>query len=238
MKWLAPGAKMCAALNNHNALNRHAATIARFVRAPKDIDGILHIAPALADFQALYPDVSIDMSLEDRQVDLVEDAYDLAIRIAELPDSSLIARRLGPCRHVLCASPDYLQRHGTPRSPDELQSHNALTYGYHESPGQWHFISPQGRVQSVSVHGSMQMNNSLALREAVLNGAGITLTPTFIVGPDIKSGRLQALLPGYRTMELSIYAVYHQRRHVSPKVRAFVEFMANRISAAPHWDSM
>lgn len=198
--------------------------------------GILHIAPALPDFVARYPDLSVDISLEDRQVDLVEEGFDLSIRIAELPDSSLIASRLGPCRHVVCASPEYLATHGTPRTPDDLRGHNALTYRYQMSPSEWRFITPEGRYTSVPVTGSIEMNNSLAIREALLRGAGITLTPTFIVGGDIKAGRLSTVLPNYRAQELSIYAVYPERRHLSPKVRAFVDFMKERLSDPPYWD--
>ena len=198
--------------------------------------GILHIAPALADFLELYPDLSVDMSLDDRRLDLVEGGFDLALRIGELPDSSMVARRLGPCRHVVCAAPDYLRRHGVPRTPQDLSGHNALTYGYQESPREWHFAAPNGGIVRVPVSGTLQMNNSLGLREAVLRGAGLTLTPTFVVGADIKAGRLQAVLSEYRALEHSIYAVYPQRRHLSPKVRAFIEFMTARISDIPYWD--
>jgi DNA-binding transcriptional LysR family regulator len=198
--------------------------------------GILHIAPLLPEFLQRYPDLSVDMSLDDRQVDLVEEGYDLAIRIAELPDSTLVARRLGPCRHQLCASPEYLQRHGIPRKPEDLRNHNAITFGYQDSPRVWRFVSPEGRVVAVPVNGSLKTNNSLVLREALLGSVGLTLTPSFVVGPDIRSGRLQSLLDNYRKLELSIYAVYPQRRHLSPKVRAFVEFMAEKISDSPYWD--
>jgi DNA-binding transcriptional LysR family regulator len=198
--------------------------------------GILHIAPALPDFGAQYPELAVEMSLDDRQIDLVEEGFDLAIRIAELPDSSMIARRLGPCRHVACASPDYLEQHGTPRIPDDLRNHNALTYRYQETPNEWRFVSPDGRFTSVPVTGSIQMNNSLALREAALRGAGIMLTPTFIVGNDIKSGKLKAVLTDYRAQEISIYAIYPERRHLSPKVRAFIDFMKERLSDPPYWD--
>lgn len=198
--------------------------------------GIRHIAPALADFLARYPELTIDMSLDDRQVDLIEEGFDLAIRIAELPDSTLIARRLGPCRHVVCASPAYLKQYGAPKTPDDLRRHNVLTYRYQDSPGEWRFVTPEGRFVSIPVSGSIQMNNSLAIREAVLSGAGITLTPTFIVGGDIKSGRLEKLLPEYRAQEISIYAVYPERRHLLPKVQAFVDFMKERISDVPYWD--
>jgi DNA-binding transcriptional LysR family regulator len=198
--------------------------------------GILHIAPGLPEFVAQYPELSMDMNLDDRQVDLIEEGFDLAIRIAELPDSSLIARRLGPCRHVACASPAYLEQNGTPQIPDDLRKHNAITFRYQDSPNEWRFLTPDGRYASVPVTGSIQMNNSLAIREAVLSGAGITLTPSFIVGEDIKTGRLQQLLPEYRAQEISIYAVYPERRHLLPKVQAFLDFMKERITESPYWD--
>lgn len=198
--------------------------------------GILHIAPALKSFQERYPDITIDMNLDDRQVDLIEEGFDLAIRIAELPDSSLVARRLGPCRHVLCASPDYLKVHGTPRSPDDLRSHRALTYGYHDSPREWKMISSKGQYMSIPMNSCIHMNNSIALKQAALQGAGVMLCPSFIAGPDIKAGKLKALLSRYQLLEISIYAVYPQRRYLSPKVRAFTEFIAEQLSEQPAWD--
>lgn len=198
--------------------------------------GIMHIAPLLPEFLAAYPEMSVDMNLDDRQVDLVAEGFDVAIRIAELPDSSLVARALAPCRHVVCASPSYLERHGIPRTPDDLRGHNAITYKHQESPSEWRFVSPDGKYISVPVSGTVQMNNSLALREALLQGGGIMLTPNFVVGADIRAGKLQQLLPHYKCMEISIYVVYPQRRHLSPKVRAFVDFMATRISDPPYWE--
>lgn len=198
--------------------------------------GILHIAPALPDFLSRYSELSVDMNMDDRKVDLVEEGFDLAVRISDLPDSSLVARRLGPCRHVVCAAPEYLQRHGIPRTPKDLRKHNTITYRYQASPNQWHFLTAEGGHISVPVSGSIQMNNSLALRETLLRGIGITLTPTFVVGADIKAGRLQSVLSNYHTQTLSIYIVYPQRRHLSPKVRAFIDFMAGRISGSPYWE--
>ena len=198
--------------------------------------GITHIAPIVQDFLKLYPDLSIDMNLEDRKVDLIEEGLDMAIRISELSDSSLVARRLGPCRHVICATPEYLERKGIPRTPNDLHDHNVLTFKYQDSPTQWQFLSPDGKASSIDVSGTIQMNNSLALREALLNHAGVMLTPTFIVGDDIKSGKLQAVLPQYKLRELSIYADYHHRRHLSPKVRAFIDYLAAHISDTPYWD--
>jgi DNA-binding transcriptional LysR family regulator len=197
---------------------------------------ILHIAPALPEFLSLYPDLAVDMSLDDRRVELVEEGFDLAIRIGVLPDSSLVARRLGPCRHVVCGAPGYFKRRGLPRTPEDLRDHNAITFKYQDSPLEWHFVSPGGDVLRVPVSGSLQINNSLGLREALLNEAGVTLTPTFVVGSDIKAGRLESVLSEYKVLELSIYAVYPQRRHLSPKVRAFLDFMDKRVSDPPYWE--
>lgn len=220
------------------------AIVSRLQEAPRGIlrlnapmsFGILHIAPLIPDFLASYPELSIDINFEDRKIDLIEDGFDLAIRIADLSDSSLVARRLAPCRHVVCATPGYLKKNGIPRTPEDLRDHNAITFKYQDSPTQWQFLSAGKKVTTVPVSGSIQMNNSLALREAILNDAGITLTPTFIVGEDIKSGKLQAVLTQYQLLEVSIFAVYHQRRHLSPKVRAFIDFIASRFTDIPYWD--
>ncbi|MDX5333159.1 MAG: LysR family transcriptional regulator [Gammaproteobacteria bacterium] len=198
--------------------------------------GILHIAPALTEFQNMYPDLHVDMSLDDRRLDLVEEGFDVAIRIGDLPDSSLVARRLGDCRHVVCGAPGYFARYGTPRSPEDLRDHRTLTFKYHDSPSEWRFLAPEGGYVSVGIDSAIQLNNSLAIREAVLHEAGITLTPTFVVGEDIQQGRLRAILQDYRAMELSIYALYPQRRHLSPKVRAFIEFMSERIHTPAYWE--
>lgn len=199
--------------------------------------GILHLAPLLPALQARYPELTVDMVLDDRKVDLVEEGFDLAIRIGELPDSSLVARRLGPCRHVVCGSPAYFARNGVPQSLEDLSQHAAITYRYTNAPDEWHFLAPDGDHRQVSVTSRIKMNSSLALREALLNGAGVTLTPTFVVGADIRAGRLRAVLQGYRAMEVSIYAVYPQRKHLSPKIRAFVDFLAEHIKDPPYWDA-
>lgn len=198
--------------------------------------GILHIAPALPDFLSQYPEISVDMNLDDRQVDIVDEGFDLSVRISELPDSSLVARRVAPCSHTVVASPEYLQKNGIPTSPDDLRNHNVISYRYQDSARVWHFRGPDQRSVSVPVSGSIQMNNSLALREALLGGVGITRTPTFVVGQDIQSGKLQPVLTNYDTLEVSIYLVYAQRRHLSPKIRAFVEYFAERMAGQPYWD--
>lgn len=199
--------------------------------------GILHIAPLLPDFLEQYPEVSVDMNLDDRKVDVIEEGFDVSIRITDLPDSSLVARRLGPCRHTIVAAPSYLKTHGTPQTPDDLRDHNIIAYQYQESATHWHFLMPDRKQVTVPVGGSIQMNNSLALREALLGGVGIMRTPTFVVGGDIAAGRLIPLLRNFQTLELSIYLVYPQRRHLSPKIRAFVDFVSARITAEPYWEA-
>ncbi len=199
--------------------------------------GILHVAPALPEFLAAYPEVSIDMNLDDRKVDVIKEGFDISIRITDLPDSSLVARRLAPCRHAIVAAPSYLEKHGTPQAPEDLQDHNIISYQYQESATEWHFLSADNKQISVPVSGSIQMNNSLALRKALLEGTGIMRTPTFVVGDDLAAGRLVPLLKNYRTLEVSIYLVYPQRRHLSPKVRAFIDYMAARITSEPYWDT-
>lgn len=197
--------------------------------------GILHLAPAVAQFQARYPDVRVDMRLDDRKLDLVKDGFDVAIRIGELPESSLVARQLCPCPHVVCATPAYLARHGEPTVPNDLRRHNAITFAYSQTPSQWEFTARDGRKVMVPVSGSVRMNNSLALREVLLGDAGIALMPRFIVGPDLRAGRLQAVLTGYRTRQFTVYAVYPERKHLSPKVRVFVDFVAELLAAQPDW---
>ena len=198
------------------------------INAPMSF-GVMRLAPVIPEFLERYPALAVDVHFDDRKVDVIEGGFDVSVRISELADSSLVARRIGPCRHVVVASPAYLECQGTPRTPRELQEHNIVSYQYQGSVRQWEFIDPEGKPVQVAVDGNIQMNNSLGMREAVLNGAGIMRTPAFIVDRDIEQGRLIPLLTQYKMLHLSIYAVFPQRRHLSPKVRAFVDFMAERI---------
>ncbi len=198
--------------------------------------GILHLAPLLPAFQARHPELAVDMVLDDRQTNLVDEGFDLAVRIGELPDSTLVARRLGPCRHVVCGSPKYFSRQGVPQSPEELADHTALTYSYQDGPAEWRFVDGDGNYCHAAINRRLQMNNSLAIREALLKGAGVTLTPTFVVGGDIKAGRLMAVLTEYKALEVSIYAVYPQRKHLSPKVRVFIDYLLDQINDPPYWE--
>ena len=205
------------------------------INAPMSF-AVLHLAPAIPEFLSIYPELKVDMNLDDRKIDAIEGGFDVSVRISQLPDSSLIARRMGPCRHVVVASPEYLERNGEPRSPEELEKHNVISNPYQESVHEWTFQRPGENPISVSVAGSIQMNNSLALREALINGAGISRIPTFVVGQDLQAGRLRAILTSYETLEVSIYLVFAKRQHLAPKVRAFVDFMLQRISNEPYLD--
>ncbi|MGO3438503.1 LysR substrate-binding domain-containing protein [Serratia liquefaciens] len=199
--------------------------------------GRLHIAPLIPRFLAAYPAVEINMMMDDQLVDLVEGGYDLAIRIGRLADSSLIARRIAPCDSVLCAAPSYLARCGTPTDMEQLAKHNCLFYSYFRGGSEWQFDGPAGAVR-FQPRGNYQVNNSEALREALIAGLGICQMPTFIVGDDIAQGRLLELMPDYRLPEHAIYAVYPQRKYLPAKVSAFVDFLLAQLGGErPYWDT-
>lgn len=198
--------------------------------------GILHIAPLLPAFMQQYPDLRVEMDLNDRKLDVIDEGFDVSVRIGDLPDSSLIARRLAPCRHLIVAAPAYVEARGMPRKPEELRKHDIICYSLQQSAQNWHFLNPAGQAVQVPADGRLQVNNSLALREALLGGLGIARTPTFLVGDDLRQGRLTRLLADHQSPEVSVFVVYPQRRHLSPKVRAFADFLADRIQDPPYWD--
>jgi DNA-binding transcriptional LysR family regulator len=204
------------------------------VNAPVSF-GALHLASAVADYMAAQPEVTVELTLNDRIVDLVDEGYDLAVRIAQLADSSLIARRLAPSRMVVCASPAYLERRGRPHHPGDLADHDCLDYRY-QAREEWQFEGPEGPT-AVRVRGRLEANNGDVLRIAACCGAGIVLQPSFIVGADLAAGRLVPVLPGYRVPELAISAVYPHSRHLSAKVRSFVDFLVPRFGERPAWDA-
>lgn len=198
--------------------------------------GILHLAPAICDFLEENQEIAIDMTLDDRFVDLVEEGYDVAVRIGDLKDSSLIARNLAPCRFVVCATPEYLARFGTPAVPQDLIHHNCLIYTYRNEP-EWCFTDTDGERTTVKLNGTFHANNGDALRAAALEGLGILGSPTFIIGDDLRSGRLVPILCDFTFRSATVNAVYPHRRHLSPKVRAFVDFAAGRFGPEPYWDA-
>src|SRR5882672_12254952 len=197
--------------------------------------GVRHLAPAVADYLGACPAVEIDVTLSDRVADLVEEGFDLAVRIGRLADSSLIARRIAPCLIVACASPSYLAKRGAPKKPADLAKHNCLGYSYAALRNEWRFSGPDG-VQSVRVTGRLNANNGDILRLAALRGEGIVLQPSFLVGDDLAAGLLVPILPGYTPDELVIQAVYPHSRHLSVKVRSFVDFLVARFGQEPEWD--
>ncbi len=205
------------------------------INAPMSF-GRLHVAPLVAGFLLHHPKIEIDMIMDDRVVDLIEGGFDMAIRAGTLPDSALVARKLAPCRNVLCAAPSYLERHGMPDEPSDLTGHNCLHYAYFSDFHEWTFIGEQEPVK-VQTNGSYQVNNSEALLEAVIGGLGIGRFPTFITGPHIAAGRLVHLLKDYRMPEQTIYAVFPERRHLPLKVRAIVDYLAQQFGGTqPYWD--
>lgn len=197
--------------------------------------GRLHIAPALPDFLGRHPEVRIDLTTTDRFVDLAEEGCDLAIRITDLPAPALVARRLAPVRRKLVATPAYFARHGLPRTPADLERHNCLTYTYFNPQDPWRLRGPDGEI-SVRASGNLRVNDDDALSAAVVQGLGVALLPTFIIGNELQSGRLQAALSQYIPVERHIYAVYLANRHVPAKVRAFLEFVRERFGPEPYWD--
>ncbi len=196
----------------------------------------LHLAPALPDFMAQYPDLRVDMTISDRLVDLVEAGYDLALRIAPEPSGpNLVARRLAPIRRKICASPAYLARCGVPQTPAELMVHNCLDYTCMNTDGCWHLYGPAGE-EIIPVSGSLRINDDEALSQAVLGGLGLALLPTFIVGGELRAGRLVEVLPDYQPVGRFIYAVHLPDRHLPLKVRVFIEFLQQRFGDDPYWD--
>lgn len=205
------------------------------VTAPMSF-GISMVAPILPEFMRAHPRIAVDLELDDRHRDVVAEGIDVALRIARMADSTLVARRLAPVRLIAVAAPAYLERRGVPRSPDDLRDHDCLVYTLRSSPDVWRFVARDGREWNVPVRGSLRANNGLALREALVAGHGIGLATTFVAGGDVRAGRLARVLPDYAAPEYGAYAVYAQRRHVPPKVRAFVDFLAQRFGDPPVWD--
>ena len=186
--------------------------------------GVRHLGGAIASFSTRHPALRVDLGLSDRVVDVIEEGWDVAIRIAKLVDSSLVARRISQTRIVACASPGYLQTAGVPGPLADLAGHRCLAYTYASQGDVWEASGSAGE-ESIRIAWAVRANNGDLLRAAALDGAGIALLPTFIVGPDLAAGRLVEVLGDYRFGMLGIHAVYPHRRHLSPKVRALVDHL-------------
>jgi DNA-binding transcriptional LysR family regulator len=197
--------------------------------------GNQYVAPLIPQFAARYPAVQVLLSLSDRDVNVVEEGFDLAIRIAQLADSSLAARKLAPNRRVVCATPEYLRRHGEPRTPADLAQHNCLLS--RDFSSSWEYKDPDGRAGVVRVTGRYVCDNWEVLRQWALSGMGVALKSTWDVRRHLESGALVPLLPGYTFhTDVAIYAVYPHRRHLPAKTRAFIEFLAESFGPEPFWD--
>jgi len=193
----------------------------------------LHVAPFLGEFLARYPDIELDVHLTDNFVDLIREGFDLAIRIGELEDSSLVARKIAPDNRVICASPAYLKKHGTLTSLTDLDQHNCLSAGAQDT---WRLEGPEGQFQ-VRTNGNIRSNSGELIHEALCAGLGIGLRSTWDVGPELKSGELSVVLPQYRgSSNVAIHAVYPCREFMPAKVNVLIEFLAELYGPEPYWD--
>lgn len=194
--------------------------------------GSVSLAPHLKDFRARYPDITLDLDLDDRRVDLVRERFDAAVRISSMTDSSLVARRLAPCPLLVVGSPAYFRRRGMPGTPADLARHDCLTYALARAPSEWRLRPRRGRWIGVTVTSPLRSNNDFVLKQAALDGLGLGMFPSFFVERELAEGRLQRVLPDCETEGASINVVYASRRQLLPKVRAFVDFMAERFGPA------
>ncbi|SHL16194.1 DNA-binding transcriptional regulator, LysR family [Bradyrhizobium lablabi] len=185
------------------------------------------VAPVVAEFLAAYPGVTVDLNMGERAIDMIDEGFDVAIRLMPPPDSSLIVRSLATWRHVLCCSPAYLEKHGPLRQLSELAEHNCVRHVLYPYQDEWRFVDRKGAPASVRIAGNLVSNSGETLRTAALQGVGILLGPGFLVADDLESGRLVRLLPEYRPVELSMNAVYPHRHHLSAKVRSFIDLLAH-----------
>ncbi len=202
------------------------------VAAPASF-GRQHVSPAIPAFLATYPHITLDLRLTDQIVGLVDGGIDVALRMGVLPDSTLVARPLAPSHRVICAAPDYLARHGTPRHPEDLRAHNCLVLGDQST---WRFDTPVGET-AIAVRGNLRADNGEVIRDAIVAGLGIALKSTWDVAPLLRRGELVTVLDEYPVLPaVSIWAVYPSRHLVPAKTRAFVDFFANWFGAPPYWD--
>jgi DNA-binding transcriptional LysR family regulator len=197
--------------------------------------GVLHIVPALGGLLAMYPELHVDMTLNDREVQLAEEGYDVAVQIAAEPRATLVARRLAPIRQALCAAPAYLRRHGAPASVADLAHHDCIVFSRLGPERLWHFDGADGHA-NVEVSGALRLDNENAVRQAALAGCGIALLPTYIVGGDLQQGALRIVLPDYKAAETALYATYLPNRYLAAKVRVFVDYLIARFAPSPQWD--
>ncbi len=198
--------------------------------------GHLHIAPLIPRFLKQYPQIEIQMDMNDVWSNVIAEGFDIALRAGDSPDSSLITRKVTSLNSVLCASTEYLAQHKAPKKPQELVNHNCILYTYHTVVNEWVFMKNDGE-EIIRVSGNFQVNNSEALRESLVNGLGIGRLPTFIAGNDIQNGKLIPVLDNYTMPHKSLYAVFPERQYMPEKVRVFINFLVENFDRDnPHWD--
>lgn len=195
--------------------------------------GRRHVVPALAGFLTRYPQVRLEVSMTDQFVDPIAEGADMLIRVGELKDSSLISRKLADARRVIAAAPDYWNRHGRPQEPRDLERHNCLIYSYLSSGNSWRMQGPDGKDYLVPTNGNIASNNAEALLEAALAGIGVINLPTWMVGQDLCAGNLEEVLQAYSKPEPAVHAIYPPGRHLSAKVRAFVDYLVDHFKQRP-----
>ncbi len=199
--------------------------------------GLMHIGPAVNDFLKQYPQINFDLDFNDREVDLMQEGFDLAIRIANLSDSSLIARRIAPIQSLICVSPDYLDRMGTPQEPEALIEHQCMLYSLIRDFEYWQLINPEGQKVRIKLKPYLKSSSGEFLLHAAVEGHGIVLLPSFIAHQELEKGTLVTLFDGYQFPQLNAYAIYPQTHHLSQRVRTFVDFLVARFKDKPYWDT-
>jgi DNA-binding transcriptional LysR family regulator len=193
--------------------------------------GLTNLVRQIPDFMNKYPKLGVELHLEDKMSEIIGEGFDVAIRISDLKDSAMVARKLGEIEHVTVASTAYLKQYGVPKQPADLGSHKCLIYTYRDTPRQWVYFDAQAQQINVNVTGNFETNNSLAIRECLLKGLGIALIPAFVVQEDIEAGRLKVILRDYGCFKRNLYAVIPNRKHINSKARAFIDFL--KSSNAP-----
>ncbi|WP_227370442.1 LysR family transcriptional regulator [Halomonas sp. M20] len=205
------------------------------VNAPMSF-GTHHLSRVMAEYMALYPEVYVELVLNDRVIDPIEEGFDVTIRIGTpQATTSLVTRELVVARRVLCASPGYLHRWGEPSKPTELNMHRCLHYGYLGSGSKWR-LRGAGGEQSYAINCVMWANNAEPLRDAAINHQGIAMLPTFIAGEALRSGQLRTLLGDYPPSDITVSALYPRHRHLSAKVSMLIDLLSLRFGAQPYWD--
>jgi DNA-binding transcriptional LysR family regulator len=228
---------LCDLEEAETAITQQHGTLSGVLRVAVPLSfGLTHLGPAITDFMQTHPKIEFDLDFNDRQVDLLQDGFDVGIRIANLGDSSLIARPISSIHSVVGASPGYLKQFGTPQTPKELEQHACLIYSNLADPQVWKYQSPTGESGSVKVRATLKANYGEFMLSAAVKDQGIVLQPTFIAYKAIERGELIPILTDYQWPSIKAYAIYPQTRHLSYRVRAFVDFLVERFAGQPYWD--